>query len=72
MAEKKAGTGKKPKSGNLSELKSELLSMDKYLRNHGSEIHPYTRAYLVEKFRGIIKSRDEWKEMIKTHLEGEV
>lgn len=60
-----------PKEGNLSEPKSVSISIQKYFQLHGSEIHMYTRAYLGEQFRGIMKSKDEWTKEIKKIMEGD-
>lgn len=60
-----------PKEGNLSEPKSGRISIQKYFQLHGSEIHMYTRAYLGEQFRGIMKSKDEWTKEIKKIMEGD-
>ncbi len=60
----------RPKTGNLSEPKSDGISIQKYLQLYGSEIHAYSRAYLREQFRGIIKSKEAWKVEINKIMEG--
>ena len=78
-AEKAATTVKKPvieaagpKPENLSEPKAELISIQKYLQLHAPVLHSYHRAYLGEQFRGIMKTKEEWKEeMLKQIMEGE-
>lgn len=69
--EKASKTEDSKKSGNLSEPKSEEISVAKYLQLYGSEIHPYTRAYAEERFRGIMKSKRSWDEAIKRLMEGD-
>ena len=59
------------KKGNLSESKSVRISISKYLQLHGSSIHLYTRAGLGERFRGIMKSKDEWDMEINKNTEGD-
>lgn len=31
-----------------------------YFERYRQEIHPYTRAFILPEYRGIIKSKDEW------------
>jgi hypothetical protein len=47
------------------------ISIQKYLQLYASEIHLYTRAYLGEQFRGIMKEKEAWKEEINKVMEGE-
>jgi len=61
---------KRPKPGNLSELKPKRISIQKYLQLHVSELHLYHKSYLVEQFRGIMKTKEEWKEELKQIMEG--
>ena len=42
----------------------------KYIEIEEVEIHPYTRAYVVEQYRGILKTKDEWAKTLKPILEG--
>ena len=58
-------------SVNLSEPKSDGISIQKYFQLYGSEIHAYTQAYLGEQFRGIMKSKDEWDKEINQIMEGD-
>jgi len=62
---------KESKKGNLSEPKSDMISINKYLQLYGSSIHKYTRAGLKEHFRGIIKSKEEWNKEINKIMEGD-
>jgi hypothetical protein len=61
---------KAKKGGNLSEPKSVRISARKYLQLHGEGIHKYTQAYVVEAYRGIMKTKTEWDEEIKKVLGG--
>ena len=61
---------KRPKPGNLSELKSKKISIQKYLQLYVSELHLYYRAYLGGQFRGIMKTKEAWKEELKQIMEG--
>jgi len=63
-------TVKGPKSRNLSELKSEEISIQKYLQLYASELHLYYKAYLGGQFRGIMKTKEAWKEELKQIKEG--
>jgi len=47
------------------------ISIQKYFQLYASEIHSYTRAYLGEQFRGIMKEKEAWKEEINKIMEGE-
>jgi hypothetical protein len=60
-----------PKEEHLSERKSGMISIQKYLQLHGSEIHMYTRAGLTERFRGIMKSKKGWDMEINKSMEGD-
>lgn len=77
MAKQSEKTEKQPekspekKEGNLSERKSVEISINKYLQLYAPEIHPYTRAYVEQRFRGIMKSKGSWDEAIKKHMEGD-
>lgn len=74
MAKKASSTGETadtPKTGNLSEPKSASISIEKFFQLHAPEIHSYTRAYLGEQFRGIMKSKEEWTEELKKIMEGD-
>ena len=51
--------------GNLAEQKSSKIPLEKYFQLHDSGIHEYTRAYLVEKFRDILNTKEEWTKEIK-------
>lgn len=61
------------KTGKIKESKSKgmKISIQKYLQLYASEIHSYTRAYLGEQFRGIMKEKEAWKEEINKIMEGE-
>lgn len=42
----------------------------KYFELFEPGMHPYTRAYVEERFRGKIKTRTEWAKAIKSLMEG--
>ncbi|MHA2426498.1 MAG: hypothetical protein ACXADB_00460 [Candidatus Hermodarchaeia archaeon] len=43
------------------------ISIQKYFQLADPPIHAYTRAYLGEEFRGIIKTEDEWEKELKKY-----
>lgn len=61
---------KGPKSRNLSEPKSKEISIQKYFQLHVSGLHLYYKAYLGGQFRGIMKTKEAWKEELKQIMEG--
>lgn len=61
---------KGPKSGNLSEPKSGEISIQKYFQLYVSGLHLYYKAYLGGQFRGIMKTKEAWKEELKQIMEG--
>ena len=60
----------KAKTGNLSERKSEKISIQKYLQLYVSDLHLYHKAYLGEQFRGIMKTKEAWQEELKKDYGG--
>jgi len=46
------------------------MNVKKYLQLYGSEIHEYTKAYMEQWFRGIIKSKGSWETTINKFMEG--
>jgi len=54
----------------LTEPKSDQITIDKYLKLHTSGIHSYSRAYLIEQFRGIMNSKEAWDKKINKIMEG--
>ncbi len=41
----------------------------KYIELEVPYIHPYTSAYVEGQYRGILKTKDEWKETLKSVME---
>ena len=60
--EKEAPKRKKPKKT------SEKMGFDKYIQYYGGEIHRYTVAYLQPKYRGTMKTKDEWDAQLAPHI----
>ena len=46
------------------------MGVAKYLQLHGDAMHRYTRAYMAEKYRGIMKSKREWDREFLNSMEG--
>jgi hypothetical protein len=42
----------------------------KYIQLEVPDMHQYTRAYVEAEYRGILKTKDEWKKTLKSVLEG--
>ena len=54
------------------EAKVPQIGVGKYFQLVNPPIHEYTRAYLSEQYRGIMKSKDGWEtEMEKYKTKGE-
>jgi hypothetical protein len=53
--------------------KSPKITIGKFFQLYGKNVHRYSQAYLGERFRGIMKTREEWSEEaeIKRNMEGE-
>ena len=58
------------KSSRTRKPKKPTYPLFKYLELEVKDIHPYTRAYVIEQYRGILKTKEEWAETLKPILEG--
>jgi len=68
MAKKKTVKSSiKPKS-KVVKPKVIKVTIQKYFQLRDPPIHKYSRAYLSEQFRGIMKSRDEWDIELKKYF----
>lgn len=45
----------------------ESMPLFKYFLKHEG-VHPYSRAYLEERYRGIMKTEDEWKQLVNQYI----
>lgn len=65
---------KKPKSGrkkSASASKSVEITFEKYVQLHFRGINKYTRSYVGERFRGILKTKKGWDEALSQYtMEG--
>ena len=50
--------------------KGALFPLFKYFQLKVTTLHPYTRAYLEEQYRGAKKTMDEWDKEMKQYMEG--
>lgn len=58
------------KSSRTKKPKEPVYPLFKYIELEMKDIHPYTRAYVIEQFHGILKTKEEWAETLKPILEG--
>ncbi len=49
-----------------------LLSYDQYLNKYAPAIDKYARAYGEPRYRGILKSKEEWKKELNENLTGRI
>ena len=77
MAKAKAKSGgenlveKKPKPAKApAKVASPKITIGKYFQYHGEGIHPYQLAFVADRFRGIIKTKEEWDEEVAEYTEG--
>lgn len=67
---KRASKSLQDSGGNLAEQKSAKISLQKFFQLHASDTNRYMKAYLIERFRGILKTKDEWSKEIVKQMEG--
>lgn len=48
------------------------ITANKYFQYHGSGVHPYTQAFVAERFRDIIKTKEEWDKLLIPQTEGNI
>lgn len=47
---------------------AEKIPLFKYFLSVDSAIHKYTRAYLEQQYKGILKSEEEWQKEMKPYM----
>lgn len=45
------------------------MNVEKYFQYHGDTVHPYTQAFVGNRFHGIIKTKEEWEKELIQYME---
>lgn len=67
---KKSEAELEPKAAK-SDVAQAKIPIWKYFQLKDPPIHEYTRAYLSEEFRGILKIEEDWAEELEKYTRGE-
>lgn len=70
MAKKKTVKSSIRSKSKIVKPKVVKVAIQKYFQLKDPRIHEYSRAYLSEQFRGILKSEDEWAKELEEYTRG--